>query len=72
MTLKDLRRECAHKRWEYQHARQLHSAVVELEIPDRKALEVELRSAMIAYYGAHGALHARLHERETHAKKRLH
>jgi hypothetical protein len=72
MTLKDLRRECAQKRWEYQHARQLHSAVVQLEIPDRNALEIELRSAMIAYYGAHGALHARLHASKTQSKDRLH
>lgn len=58
--LRVLQRECAHKRWEYQIARQVYAEVTRLAVADRTALELELREALLAYYTAHGALHAAL------------
>ena len=72
MTVKELRRECADKRAEYQQARQVHSAVSRLAAHDLTALEVELRDALLAFYIAHGALHAKLRERNPQPKRRLH
>lgn len=68
VTLRQLRRDCAHKRAEYLIARQIHAEVTRLAVPDRTALEVELRDALIAYYGAHGALHEMLRRREANAR----
>ncbi len=71
MTLRQLQRDCAHKRSEYLIARQVYSEVTRLAVPDRTALEAELRDAMLAYYGAHGALHSLLRERAA-PESRLH
>lgn len=68
--LRALRRDCAHKRWEYQHARQVYSEATRLAVHDRSALEHELREALLAYYSAHGALHAAL--RASDRAARLH
>ncbi|MGH2376915.1 MAG: hypothetical protein ACRDGT_00375 [Candidatus Limnocylindria bacterium] len=58
--LRTLQRECAHKRWEYQIARQVYDEVTRLAVADRTALERELKEALVAYYAAHGALHSAL------------
>jgi hypothetical protein len=58
--LRAIRRDCAHKRWEYQLARQVYAEVTRLSVHDRSALERELKEALLAYYRAHGALHAAL------------
>ena len=67
MALRELQRECAHKRWEYQIARQVYVEVTRLAVEDRSALEHELRQALIAYYRAHGALHSALRARSVQA-----
>ncbi len=54
--LKSLRRDCAHKRSEYLHARDLFAQVRPLPV-DPTALRDELAFAALAYYAAHGALH---------------
>jgi hypothetical protein len=69
VTLRKLQRDCAHKRSEYLIARQVYSEVTRLAVPDRSALEGELRDAMLAYYGAHGALHAVLRERRARGQR---
>lgn len=61
-ALRVLQRECAHKRWEYQIARQVYAEVTRLAVADKSALERELREALVAYYTAHGALHSALHK----------
>lgn len=58
--LRAIRRDCAHKRWEYQLARQVYVEAGRLAVHDRRALEHELKEALLAYYSAHGALHAAL------------
>lgn len=63
MTLKQIRRDCAHKRSEYLIARQVYSEVTRLAVADRSALERELRDALVDYYAAHGALHEMLRRR---------
>ena len=63
MTLRELQRECAHLRWDYQLARGVRSAVTRLEVADTTALEHEEQEALIAYYAAHSALHSKLRER---------
>lgn len=67
MTLRGLRLECATRRTEYRLARLVHTEVARLAVPDRTALERELREAMLSYYAAHGALHEALRRR-----RRLH
>lgn len=64
--LRGLQRECAHKRWEYQIARQVYAEVTRLAVADRSALERELREALVAYYTAHGALHSALRGERRH------
>lgn len=68
MALRDLRRDCAHKRWEYQIARQVYAEATRLAVQDRSALEHELKEALVAYYTAHGALHAALRQRDTQGR----
>ena len=68
MTLRELQRECAHRRAEYAQARQVLSTVALLEVRDRRALIGELRDAMLDYYRVHGALHGRLRQQ----RQRLH
>jgi hypothetical protein len=72
VTLRELRRECAHKRAEYQIARQVRSTVALLAVRDLTALETELRDALLAYYSAHGALHEKLRAGGSREHKRLH
>jgi len=69
MTIKQLQKDCAMKRSEYQMARQVLTTVAHLPVRDRTALEAELRDAILAYYTAHGHLHARLKGR---GESRLH
>lgn len=71
MPLRALRRECAHRRWEYQIARQVYYEVSRLAVPDTRAVEQELKQAMVAYYSAHGALHSALRALNSHSG-RLH
>jgi hypothetical protein len=59
-ALRELRRDCAQKRWEYQIARQVYAEVSRLSVPDTSAVERELKEALVAYYSAHGALHSAL------------
>lgn len=70
-ALRALQRDCAHKRWEYQLARQVYAEVTRLAVSDRRALERELKEALLAYYAAHGALHAALRDRAAR-RQRLH
>jgi hypothetical protein len=56
--LQQLRRDCAHKRWEYQIARRVYAEVSRLSVPDTTAVQRELKEALVAYYRAHGALHS--------------
>lgn len=55
-----LRRDCAHKRWEYRIARQVFTQVSRLSVRDTSAVQRELKEALVAYYTAHGALHSAL------------
>lgn len=57
-----LRRDCAEKRSEYLHARELFG-VVRRVADDPTALRDELAAAALAYYAAHGALHGALRSR---------
>lgn len=68
MPLRAIRRDCAHKRWEYQLARQVYAEATRLAVNDRSALEHELKQALLAYYSAHGALHAALRVRGRGAR----
>lgn len=72
VTLRELQRDCAHKRWEYLLARLVYSEVTRLAVQDRSALEGELRDALVAYYTAHGALHTKLRERQAGPRRDLH
>jgi hypothetical protein len=71
VTLKQLQKDCAEKRAEYQIARQVYSEVTRLAVADRSALERELHEAMLGYYAAHGALHETL-RRRVQRRSRLH
>jgi len=63
MTLRQLQKDCAQKRAEYQIARQVYSEATRLAVADRTALERELQEALLGYYSAHGALHETLRRR---------
>jgi hypothetical protein len=62
--LRTLRRDCAHKRTEYLHARELFAHVRPLAV-DPTALRNELAVAAIAYYRAHGEFHEALRVRRA-------
>lgn len=57
-----LRRDCAQKRSEYLHARELFGHARRFA-DDPTALRDELAAAAIAYYAAHGAFHGALRSR---------
>ncbi len=65
--LRSLRRDCAEKRSEYLHARELFGHV-RLVADDPTALRDELAVAALAYYAAHGALHDALRARPRVAR----
>lgn len=66
MTVKDLRAECAEKRDEYHHARQVYAQAMRLGLAglsDLTALRTELQQTLVAYYAVHSALHSALRPR---------
>ncbi len=61
------RRECAEKRTDYLHARDVYGEATRLVgVRDLSALEGELHDALLAYYAAHGALHGAMRRASLH------
>ncbi len=66
--LQAMRRDCAEKRFAYQHAREIYGEALRLLLPsDLTALRDELSQALLDYYSAHGALHGVLRRADASA-----